>query len=51
MSFDLDMSIIMQKGYNTLASILPGLYPFFGIAIALFLVGGVFFLIKKFGWN
>lgn len=44
MSFNVDMTSIMQYAYNFFASALPLVWPFVGVALAVATVGGLMYV-------
>lgn len=48
MSFHLDMGPVYQQFANVFGSLSPLLYPFIGGTIALFVFGGVMFILRTY---
>lgn len=48
MSFTLDMNPVYQQFANVFGSLSPMLYPFIGVTIALFVFGGVMFILSQY---
>lgn len=47
MSFDVDMTSLMQYAYNFFASSLPLVWPFVGVALAVVTISGLMYIFAK----